>query len=281
MIKTISYWSMPDGLANTHPIGDVLARAEAAGFAGLELAVGPQGVITPSTTEAECAAIRKAIDGSGLVVETLASGMSWGFNPTSNDPAVRAKSIELHAAALQRAAWLGCRAMLFVPGVVTSPIVPDEKVRYDHAVERAGEAVTRLLAVAERVGVDLCVENVWNGMFYSPLEYAAFIDSIGSPRVGSYFDVGNLLGYHQYPPHWIELLGKRIRRVHIKDFKTSVGTLAGFCDLLEGDVPWQETMAALRQIGYDGTVEAEMLPHRQGLLEETSAAMDAIFAGAR
>jgi hexulose-6-phosphate isomerase len=113
-------------------------------------------------------------------------------------------------------------------------------------------------------------------MFYSPLEFAQFVDSIGSPRVGAYFDVGNVLGYHQHPPHWIEILGKRIRRVHIKDFKKSVGTLAGFCDLLAGDVPWKETMAALRAIEYDKTLVAEMMPPDATLLQRTKAAMDKI-----
>ena len=87
---------------------------------------------------------------------------------------------------------------------------------------------------------------------------------------------GNVLGYHQYPPHWIEILGKRIRRVHIKDFKKSVGTLAGFCDLLDGDVPFKESMAALRAIGYDKTIVAEMMPPDPTLLKRTRAAMDRI-----
>jgi hexulose-6-phosphate isomerase len=161
--------------------------------------------------------------------------------------------------------------------VVKSPISTDI-VRYDKAVERAREAVKQLLGVAEKVGVDLCVENVWNGLFYSPLEFIDFVDSFKSSRLGVYFDVGNVLGYHQHPPHWIELLGKRIRRVHIKDFKQSVGSLEGFCDLTEGDVPWAESIAALRKIGYDRTVIAEMIPWRDGLLPKTSAAMDKILA---
>ncbi len=277
MIKSISYWSMKDGLANTHPIEDALAEAKAAGFQGLELCIAPEGVLNTDSTQAECEAIRSSVESSGLIVETLASGMSWGVNPTSEDPAVRAEAIRLHEAALQRAAWLGCRAMLFVPGVVKSPIAPD-LVRYDRAVDRARESVTSLLETAHEVGVDLCVENVWNGLFYSPLELCSFVDGFASERLGVYFDAGNVLGYHQHPPHWIELLGKRIRRVHIKDFKQSVGTLEGFCDLLDGDLPWAETMQSLRTLGYDSTVVAEMIPWNEGQIERTSQAMDRILA---
>ncbi|MBI1367861.1 MAG: TIM barrel protein [Planctomycetes bacterium] len=276
MIKGMSYWSMKDGLANTHSIADALDQARAHGFGALELCIGATGVITPSTSEANCLAIRSLCESSGLVVETLASGMSWGVNPISNDPAVREKAIELHAAALQRAAWLGCEAMLFVPGVVVSPIASKEKVRYDHALTRCRHAVARLLEAAEKVHVDLCLENVWNGLFYSPIEFAQFIDSFASDRLGAYFDAGNLMGVHQHPPHWIELLGSRIKRVHIKDFKNEFGWQGRytFCGIGEGDVPWAETFSALRAVGYDGTVIAEVLPWNDKLLATTSAAMD-------
>ncbi len=279
MIKGISYWSMKDGLANTHPVDDALNETKKAGFDALELCIGPEGAVHVGLTEDECGAIRKQVDAAGVVVQTLASGMSWGFNPVSNDAAVREKAIELHEAALQRAAWLGCDAMLFVPGTVNSPISPDEHVRYDEAMERAKVAVGRLLKTAERVGVDLCVENVWNGFMYSPLEFKDFVDSFGHERLGVYFDCGNLMGYQQWPPHWIELLGERIKRVHVKGFKEAFGfegTYA-FCDLGAGDVPWKETAAALKAIGYDKTVIAEMMPWREDLLAVTSKAMNTIF----
>jgi hexulose-6-phosphate isomerase len=153
-------------------------------------------------------------------------------------------------------------------------------IRYDKAMERAREAVKRLLETAEKVNVDLCIENVWNGFLYSPLEMAAFVDSFDSRRLGIYFDVGNGLGFHQHPPHWIELLGERIRRVHIKDFQDAFGFLGAysFCNLGAGQVPWAETMAALRGIGYDSTIVAEMMPWDPALLARTSAAMDKILA---
>lgn len=279
MIKCISYWSIPGGLENTCPVYQALTAAKAAGFDGLELAIDQQGVVHTILSEQECSVIRQMIEASGLTVQTLASGMSWGCCPTDPNPKVRKKSIDLYRAALQRAAWLGCDALLFVPGAV---MIPWDKqfgpVKYTDAVKWARQAVGQLVRTAEKVKVDLCIENVWNGLFYSPVEFRDFIDSFDSPRVKAYFDVGNVLGYHQYPPHWIEILGKRIGRVHIKDFKRSVGNLTGFCELLEGDVPWKETMAALRKIGYRKTIVAEMLPPGPGLQDRTSQALTRIVA---
>ncbi len=279
MINTISYWSMKDGLAGTHPIDEALASAREAGFDGLELCIGVEGVLTPNTTQSECEAIRRQIDDSGVVVQTMASGMSWALNPVSNDEIVRQQALQMNKAAIERAAWLGLEAYLYVPGVVKSPICPSELVRYDRAMRRCREAVVSLVETAEEVSVDLCLENVWNGMFYSPIELINFVDSFESDRLGIYFDVGNCLGYQQHPPHWIELLGNHIKRVHIKDYKENFDWRGSysFCDLGEGDVPWEGVVRALQDIGYDKTLVAEMMPWDERLLSHTSSAMKRIF----
>jgi len=280
MKKYISYWSMPGGTEAACPIPDAVEAAKAASFDGIELAVSAdEGEFSTVTDKATCERYAEMVRGDGLEGEVVAAGITWGCSPTDPDADVRKKSIEYHALALQRTAWYGGKAMLMVPGAVSIPFDPGyPKVPYDKAVEWASEAASQLAKVAEELDVQLCLENVWNGLFYSPLEFKDFIDNIGSSHVGIYFDVGNVLGYHQDPVFWINFLGDRIKRVHIKDFKTEVGSLAGFCDLLEGDVPFPESMAALRAIGYDKSVVAEMMPPEEGLLDRTSKAMDKIFA---
>lgn len=275
MIKAISYWSIGASV----PMEDALKMAHDAGYSALELAFSLEGELAPSSPRVTCDRLRNAAEKIGIAVPTVASGMSWAVSPTNIDPEIRKRSIALHKDAMQRASWLGAEAMLFVPGAVKVPWNPAyPPVPYDSAVKWAKEATLQLAESAEKFEIDLCIENVWNGMFYSPVEFASFIDGIGSTRVGVYFDVGNVMGYHQHPPHWIRFLGNRIRRVHIKDFKNAVGNLTGFCDLLEGDVPWKESMSALREIGYDKTIVAEMMPPDPTLLERTSVAMDKILA---
>ena len=275
MIKTISYWS----IKGSSTAQEAIARAAKAGFQAIELCVGTSGPLTPETSQADCIAYREAAEKAGLRLESIASGMSWSVCPTSLNQEVRRKSIDLHKAALQRVAWLGCKSMLFVPGAVCIPWDPSFKpVPYNQAWDWAMEAVLELAHTAGELGVKVAVENVWNGFLYSPREFAAFVDEANHPAVGAYFDVGNILNHQQWPPHWIEILGKRICRVHVKDFKLSVGTLDGFCDLTEGDVPWKETMDALHRIGYDKTMTAEMLPPDATILDRTSKALDKIFA---
>ena len=277
----ISYWAMKEGLAGTHSIEATITDAKEAGFDAIELCIAPEGVLNVASTQEECEAMRRQVAESGLALESVASGMSWGFNPTSDDPAVRAKAVELHQAALQRTAWLGCEALLFVPGVVRSPISPNESIPYAVAVERARDAVKQLLPVAEEVGVKLCLENVWNGFFLSPLEFAAFVDSFNSENLGIYFDVGNVLRYHQDPADWIRTLGDRIGRIHWKDFSETFDFEGrySFCDIGDGDVPWAGVMEALREIGYDKTLIAEVMPYADGFLAKNCEAMKRIVNG--
>ena len=278
MIKGISYLSFENGLSNTESIDSALTQTKSNGFDALELSVSSEGVINTNTSKAECEIIRKKINDSGVFVDSIATGMSWGVSPTSNDESIRKHSISLHQDAIKVASHLECKALLFVPGVVKSPISP-EIVRYDRALDRLREAINQCLPIAEDLNVDLCMENVWNGFFYSPIELRDFVDSFNSDRLGIYLDIGNLIGYQQYPPHWVELLNSRIKRVQIKDFQENFDWTGSFsfCDIGAGDVPWSETIEALNSIQYKSTIIAEMLPWDETILSRTSVAMDQIF----
>ena len=278
MIKGISYLSFENGLSNNESIESALSQTKANGFDALELSVSNEGIINTNTSKEECRIIRQKINDSGIFVDSIATGMSWGISPTSEDKATRNKSISLHKDALQVASNLGCKALLFVPGVVKSPI-SSEIVRYDKALDRIRDAINQLLPIADDLDVDLCMENVWNGFFYSPIELRDFVDSFESNKLGVYLDVGNLIGYQQYPPHWIELLNSRIKRVQIKDFQENFDWTGSFsfCDIGTGDVPWKETIEALKSINYQNTIIAEMLPWDETILSRTSAAMDQLF----
>ena len=278
MIKGISYLSFENGLSNNESIESALIQTQSNGFEALELSVSNEGVINTNLSESECSAIRQKINDSGIFVDSIATGMSWGISPTSDDAGVRKNSIKLHQDAIKVASHLDCKALLFVPGVVKSPISP-EIVRYDRALDRLREAINQMLPIAEDLDVDLCMENVWNGFFYSPIELRDFVDSFESNKLGVYLDIGNLIGYQQYPPHWVELLNSRIKRIQIKDFQENFDWTGSFsfCDIGTGDVPWKETISALKSIQYKSTIIAEMLPWDETILSRTSTAMDQIF----
>ena len=272
-----SYWMFEGGLEAERPIADAMQEAKQLGFDAIELAVAGRGVLTHEATQAQCDEIVATAGKIGIEISSLASGENWTCSPTSNDADVRQRSVDFNRRAVRIAKWLGTDAYLYVPGAVDVFFLPEaEVIPYDVCHQRAAEALRQILPAAEDAGVAVCIENVWNKFLLSPLEMRDFMDSFNSEIVGAYFDVGNVL-LTGYPEHWIRILGRRIKRVHIKDFKRSVGTVEGFVDLLEGDVDFQAVQQALSDIGYDGYVTAEMLPFEPGRPERTAQAMKEIF----
>ncbi len=276
MRKGISIWAFPSG--NT--VEDSIRAAAEAGFDGIELALNETGQLGLDATDAELDGYRNTAQQAGIAITSLATGLYWSYPMTSSDAAIREKAKTIVKKQLDAAARLGVDAILVVPGAVGVDFVSgSEVVPYDVAYDRALGALKELAPYAESRKVSIGVENVWNKFLLSPLEMRQFLDTIGSPFVGAYFDVGNVLATG-YPEHWIRILGERIRRVHIKDFRRSVGTLDGFVDLLSGDVDFPAVFQALRDVGYNGWITAEVFPYGrfpQMTAKQASQAMDAMM----
>jgi hexulose-6-phosphate isomerase len=273
MTKSISVWAFrPD-----RPLSEVFRLAREHGFPAVEVAVAETGELSLQSTENDCARIREQAEHAGVTLSSLASGLGWRYPLTAPDPGIARQGIDAAAQSLRIARWLGVDALLVVPGGVGADFIENfAGAPYDVAYDNALRALNELKAVAEETRVHLGIENVWNRFLLSPLELRDLLDRVGSPYVGSYFDVGNVV-VTGHPEQWVRILGRRIVRVHFKDFKRAVGTLDGFCDLLEGDVDYPAVMRALREIGYDGFVTSEFFDCEADL-PKISAAMDRILA---
>lgn len=246
----LNHWALPDT-----PVREAAALARGAGFDALELNLDEMGEVSLATTAADARALRATVEGAGLRVGGLSTALYWHHSPTVEDAATRARAREIAVRQLDLAAELGAGAILVVPGMV-GRAAGGPLARYDAAYERAAEFLAALAPAAERAGVDLAIENVWNKFLLSPLEMRRLVDEVGSARIGVYFDVGNILNIG-YPEQWLAILGHRVRRVHLKDFRREP---PGFVDIGGGDVDWPAVGAALRGIGYDGPLTAEVAP---------------------
>lgn len=254
MKMAINQWAFP----NEMPAVEALDRVHAAGFEAFEICGGPTGPVKLDATEADMGAIRRHADSLGIELTSMASGVGWEYSLSSSDPAMREQGKEAVSRLLQLAQWLGVDTLLTVPGSVSPG------VSYDAALENALDAIQGIVPVAERLGVCIAIENVWNKFLLSPVEMRDFIDQFQSAQVGAYFDTGNIVAYG-YPEHWIRILGERIRMVHAKDFRASAGNMDGFVMLLEGNVDWPAVMAAFRDVGYDKALVAEYGPYTHSL----------------
>jgi hexulose-6-phosphate isomerase len=247
----INAWAFPDNL--TIPQG--LKLAKRAGFDCVELNVAESGSLTPDSTEEEVSFLRTSAENMTIELKSLCGGLLWRNPLTSNAAALAERGKEIVRKCLQVCKWLGADTLLVIPGVVT------EDVPYDLAYERSLAALKELAGVAEKLGVHIGVENVWNKFLLSPLEMRDFVDAVASPMVGVYFDAGNVL-VNGYPDHWIKILGPRILKVHVKDFHAGIGNITGFANLLEGDLNWRGVERALREVGYNDVVTAEIAGYK-------------------
>ena len=284
MKKSINYWSFAKKSANGSRMSlkNCMQLAKKAGFEAIELTVAEEGgELSLNSTRRDVEKIVETAEEVGIKLSSLATGLFWDYSLSSSSDKVKDKAKAIVKKMLELASYLGVDTILVVPGGVDVFFKPEaEVVAYDLAYKRSLESLGECLSTAEKYKVNIGIENVRNKFLLSPLEMRHFIDKLGSDYLGVYFDVGNTL-LTGYPEHWIRILGKRIKKVHIKDFKVSIGNINGFCDLLEGDVDWAEVMKALREVGYNDYVTAEIMPpytqHPEALIYNTSKSMDFIL----
>ncbi len=269
--KAFNRWMLPEN----YDLINGCREAKKAGFDGLEINVTLDGAeisLTKSHQELQ--------DLAGQIKETsleIASVLPVGVFPNiafDSSNATIDLVIKRLEGLLDICDIFETDTILVVPGSIN-----DNEARYDQAFWNAVKVLKEMALIAEEREVVLAVENVWNKFLVSPFDMVKFIDEIGSIYVKSYFDVGNILSYG-WPDHWIEILGDRIYRVHIKDWKNSVGNIQGFCNLLEGDVSWPKVIDSLKKIGYHGWITAELPAYRyypEVVLYQTALAMDKII----
>ena len=279
MKKSINLWAFP--YPDRMSLKQCLQLAKDAGFDGIELNYDLESDLSPKSGTREFTEIRKMAEDIGIAISGVCSFLFWPYPLTSNDPAERAKGMELAAKMTQAAHDLGTENLLVVPGAVHMPWRDDhDPTPNDVCDKRAREAIGKLLPNAEKLNVHLNMENIFfNGFLLSPMEMVDFVDSFDSPYVQVHFDTGNIMEY-QFPEHWIPILGKRIKNVHLKEF-TKKGTdhsLEAFRPLLDGTTNWPVVLEAFDQVGYDGYLTFEYFhPYQhfpEALIYQTADSLD-------
>ncbi len=226
---------------------------------------------------AEVDALRKASEQTGMKIHSVMNMAHWNYPLSSPDSSAVERSIKGMETSLENAAAWGADTVLLVPAVVS------DTVRYADAYARSVVQIKKLIPKAEKLKVKICIENVWNKFLLSPMEFSQYVDGFQTPYVAAYFDVGNILLYG-YPQDWIRTLGKRIAKVHFKDFKNQSNALIKkrvpeFVDLREGDMNWKEVHKAFGEIGYQSYATVELPRGDAKYLREVSNRVDLILNG--
>jgi len=119
----------------------------------------------------------------------------------------------------------------------------------------------------------LAKECGFDGIEGSPMEDLTVAEEIGKMARDAGVPIHSIV--YGYSQDWIRTLGKRIVKIHLKDFKRK-----GYqwTNLLEGVVNFKQVRLALEEVGYDGFLTPELSGGDKAYLTDLSERIDLILA---
>jgi hexulose-6-phosphate isomerase len=262
--KAVQIYMLPKDLS----YADRFKLAGDVGFEGVEA----QTMEDPKVADE----IKKASEDAKVPIHSVMNMAHWANPLSSSDPAVVQKSLDGMKTSLHNAKLWGAETVLLVPGVVNADI------SYQDAWTRSQKNIRTLIPLAEELKIIICIEEVWNKFLLSPLEMAKYVDEFKSPWIRQYFDVGNVVIFG-YPQDWIRTLGKRFRKVHLKDFKVLSHGFSPFqtefVNLGDGDIDWAAVRKAFADVGYTGWATTELEAGDEAYLRDVAKRVDRLVLG--
>jgi hexulose-6-phosphate isomerase len=239
--------------------------------------LGFQGVEIDSPGAPDLASLVAARDKTGILIHGVVDSAHWKDTLSSPDEAVRAKGLAALRVAIGDAKTVGADTVLLVPGVV------NKEVTYDQCWERSTAEVKKAIPDAEKAGIKIAIETVWNNFITKPEQLVEYVDQFKTPTVGAYFDISNMVKYGVPPATWIRTLGKRMLKFDFKGYSLDKAKAAkddwkGFAvGIGEGSEDWPEVLLACGEVGYDTWATAEVGGGDEKWLADVAARMNKIL----
>jgi hexulose-6-phosphate isomerase len=229
------------------PIEEKFNLIKSLGFLGVEMD-------SPSNIDRDEAV--RARDKTGIAIHGVIDSIHWNVRLSDPDPAVREKGLAGLRTALDDAKVYGADTVLLVPGKVSNP----QTENFEQVWSRSQEQVRKALPQAEKLGVKIAIEVVWNDFLTTPEQLIKYVDAFQNPMVGAYFDCSNMIKYGVKSGDWIRKLGKRMLKFDFKGFSMAKYQKKEnpWVAIGEGDEDWPDVVRALAEIGYNGWATAEV-----------------------
>jgi len=252
------------------PLYECIAMAAKIGAEGVQLGVkhGEDGIDLSNATKAELDELKAVVEKNGLVITAICGDLGGSFQLEYECW----QRVELMKKIFDSTSYLGVKVVTthvgHIPDCPGDPVYPT--------------MVRSVRAAAEYAAAKGCVLAIETGPELADV-LKSFIEEVGSKGVGVNLDPANLRGVScEDPVYAARTLAPWIVHTHAKDaINTHVGSAAKFYGLRnpdgslrnitarpsgfqevplgDGMVPWDEYLATLESIGYNGflTIERE------------------------
>jgi sugar phosphate isomerase/epimerase len=221
------------------------------GAVGLEINIDATQLWNQRLDGAARKALRQQAQAAGVAITSLCMNAHWVFNLASPDVRIRDIGVSLLMDAIEMAAELDAHAIL-VPGC-------DQDESPANKWELFRDGVMHAIARAQKAGVKLALEAVGKPFLFNTEKLLQMIDDCGgSEALGIYLDVGNSTSGGMDPAAEIRAARGRAALCHVKDWNPANRNERR---LGAGAVDFAASLAALRDIGYDGYLLVELPPN--------------------
>ena len=196
----------------------------------------------------------------------------WRFPPKDGTEEDRAERFEKMCISIRATAILGCKYW------VIHPLMPfgmgDRNTENAKKTRQINlDFFTKLVKVAKRHGVTICLENMPMPDFCisTPEDVLSFVEEINDDNLQICLDTGHVNVFNDLNIYdEVIKIGKRLRVLHVHDNKFSID-LHLFPHF--GTINWENFAKALKEINFDGSFSAETTPPSSlsnDLFEDTS-----------
>jgi len=212
------------------------------GFEGVELGVAQNYSETGLWRKDGRRELKRLSLASNVAIASICLHAYWHFSFASPEEPIRRRAAKIAEEAAVIASDVGAGNLLI-------PVTSAHGVIAEEARKRWVQGVKSCAGIAEKYGVIYALENVGQPFAETGEQLASIVDEINSPAVKVYYDPGNAVHRNLDPLVDINILGRRISQVHMKD--------PGGKYLGEGRIDIPSVIETLKEVGYSGWIMLE------------------------